>query len=223
MALNSSSADFACARAESSAAQAAVGSQATTAIAEPAGATHLSALTCLLPEEVDPHVYPGNIGCWLYSCTNLTSLSLHIMWDWPDFQLLAGLQQLQSLQLHAMAGGPQGFICSGQLAPLTACSQLSHLQLDSFLMQPAGLPEQNPAAGANDDDASHARTAATGSWLQHLQLQHPWTLPLPSLCELSVGNIGHTMWAAAVVTLAPNLTRLQDVSIHLQRQKQVGF
>lgn len=168
---------------------------------------------------------------WLARCSSLTRLQLDCYVSRLDVSAIAALKQLRSLTL-CYSGSEK--IYASELQLLTACKQLTALELDSFVLSAAAEdsdenPRSSPTAaaaavgggGTGSLQVAPSSTASSEQQQQQLlQLQRQQSSSsrqapawqLSSLQKLSVGNIGVAVFHAPICTLAPNLTELSDVS-----------
>ncbi|WIA32785.1 hypothetical protein OEZ86_005968 [Tetradesmus obliquus] len=142
---------------------------------------------------------------WVCCYSSLTSLDLlFVSAGEVDFEALAQLQQLCSLEVHCY---PDELFTSSQLAPLASCSQLTCLRLDSLVIESGRKAAAAAAAAAAEEPMGRgstgaAATAATGSCEAAPAVQ-----PLQSLQKLVAG----VLCKAPISTFAPNLTQLRDL------------
>jgi hypothetical protein len=244
------------------------------------GPTGLQALTCLLAKDdypeyaSEPHVNHVNSYPWLLSLHSLTSLWLFTVWKDPQ-QLQQGiadlaqqLPQLHNLTLLDMNISHYRDITWQQLAPLTACTLLTRLALDGYVLcepaaaaaaggahaiptqaggvahpqlaaqhagwwpvQQAGQAQQAAFNLQDDDFVDVPDDALAGmnplEFQQAVQSLHALSIadaaasrvptwrptPLPALRELFISSLGCAVWRCPLSRLAPNLTRLQQVSM----------
>ncbi|WIA12621.1 hypothetical protein OEZ85_006278 [Tetradesmus obliquus] len=145
---------------------------------------------------------------WVCCYSSLTSLDLlFVSAGEVDFEALAQLQQLRSLEVHCY---PDELFTSSQLAPLASCSQITCLRLDSLVIE-SGRKAAAAAAVAAEEPMGHgstgaAATAATASCEAALAVQ-----PLQSLQKLVAG----VLCKAPISNFAPNLTQLRDLDYDL--------
>ncbi|WIA32784.1 hypothetical protein OEZ86_005968 [Tetradesmus obliquus] len=146
---------------------------------------------------------------WVCCYSSLTSLDLlFVSAGEVDFEALAQLQQLCSLEVHCY---PDELFTSSQLAPLASCSQLTCLRLDSLVIESGRKAAAAAAAAAAEEPMGRgstgaAATAATGSCEAAPAVQ-----PLQSLQKLVAG----VLCKAPISTFAPNLTQLRDLDYDL--------
>lgn len=143
------------------------------------------------------------VGCY----TSLTYLDIFFCSAGEiDFDVLGQLKQLRDLALHWY---PDEYITTAQLSPLSGCTQLTHLKLDSLLME-------------------QTQEAAAGGLLPTAAVIHAQVLPVtPPAWDGNTRSIGTTrllqltmlrklvaglMCKQPVAPFAPNLTHLRDVS-----------
>jgi hypothetical protein len=141
---------------------------------------------------------------WVCSYSSLTGLDLLLASAGEvDFEALAQLQQLRSLEIHCY---PDELFTSSQLAPLAICSQLTCLRLDSLVIEAGhGAAAAVVAVG----EQQHALTAAVTAGTNEPGRAADVVLPqLPSLLKLAAG----VLCKAPMSEFAPNLTQLRDVS-----------
>lgn len=135
---------------------------------------------------------------WVGRCRSLTSLDIpSCSASEVDFEVLGQLQQLASLSLHYYRDEA---VTSPQLAPLTSCTRLTALHVDSLVIEPA---QRRAAAGARAADASESGAAGA------TEEAAAWVPQLTSLRKLRAGVLA----CAPVATLAPHLTQLRDVCV----------
>lgn len=203
------------------AAAAAAGSQQLAAYPPPAdggGALrHLLQLSC---SGLDGPTDDAWCLTWVSSCRSLTSLHIRLCSAGElDCDVLAQLQQLQSLTIHHYE---DEFVTAAQLGPLSACCRLTQLQLEGLLLelpapdQPHAAAGQAPAAplAAALDPAAAAAGAHAGAADGTRLLGSHSSVCLSLLPQLtSLQRLTANLLPKAPVTiLAPNLTRLKDVS-----------
>jgi hypothetical protein len=140
---------------------------------------------------------------WVCSYSSLTSLDLlFVSAGEVDFEAIAQLQQLRSLEIHCY---PDELFTSSQLAPLASCSQLTCLQLDSLVIEPRHRAEAAAAESLGHGVTAAAAMAGADKFDAAAHVVQPQLLSLQKL-------VAGVLCKAPIAAFAPNLTQLRDVS-----------